>query len=295
MQLEDILGYVIMKQEYSKEYLIIVDDEIEVGQVVTELLSSLGFNADSESSGKNALQQIRNGKYTFLITDINMPELNGIELIKKVKEEKPDISIIAMTGFDKDYAYMDVIDAGANDFIAKPFKIDEIEAKISRVLIEKRIRDELAKLSITDNLTGLFNQRHFHDKLKEEVNRANRQNHPLSLILLDLDKFKDYNDTYGHLAGDKMLAESGKIILSNIRGNVDTAFRYGGDEFSIILVEADKEIVINTSERLKKGFRESDGVTASVGFATYQKEMDVNDLIALADKDLYKSKSRNNS
>jgi CheY-like chemotaxis protein len=97
-----------MKQEYYKDYLLIVDDEIEVREVVTELLSSLGFNADSESSGKNALQQIRNGKYTFLITDINMPELNGIELIKKVKEEKPDISIIAMTGFDKDFLIKDI-------------------------------------------------------------------------------------------------------------------------------------------------------------------------------------------
>ena len=281
-----------MKQEYYKEYLLIVDDEIEIGQVVTELLSSLGFNADLASSGKNALQQIRNGKYTFLITDINMPELNGIELIKKVKEEKTDISIIAMTGFDKDYAYMDVINAGANDFISKPFKIDEIEAKISRILIEKRIRDKLAKLSITDNLTGLFNQRHFHNKLKDEVNRANRQKHPLSLILLDLDKFKKYNDKYGHLAGDEILAKSAKIILSNIRENVDTAFRYGGDEFAIILVEADKEIVLSTGERIKKGFEESDGVTASVGFATYKNEMDENDLIALADKDLYKSKSR---
>ena len=283
-----------MKQEYYKEYLLIVDDEIEIGQVVTELLSSLGFNADLASSGKNALQQIRNGKYTFLITDINMPELNGIELIKKVKEEKTDISIIAMTGFDKDYAYMDVINAGANDFISKPFKIDEIEAKISRILIEKRIRDKLAKLSITDNLTGLFNQRHFHNKLKDEVNRANRQKHPLSLILLDLDKFKKYNDKYGHLAGDEILAKSAKIILSNIRENVDTAFRYGGDEFAIILVEADKEIVLSTGERIKKGFEESDGVTASVGFATYKNEMDENDLIALADKDLYKSKSRKN-
>ena len=283
-----------MKQEYYKEYLLIVDDEIEIGQVVTELLSSLGFNADLASSGKNALQQIRNGKYTFLITDINMPELNGIELIKKVKEEKTDISIIAMTGFDKDYAYMDVINAGANDFISKPFKIDEIEAKISRILIEKRIRDKLAKLSITDNLTGLFNQRHFHNKLKDEVNRANRQKHPLSLILLDLDKFKKYNDKYGHLAGDEILAKSAKIILSNIRENVDTAFRYGGDEFAIILVEADKEIVLSTGERIKKGFKESDGVTASVGFATYKNEMDENDLIALADKDLYKSKSRKN-
>ena len=283
-----------MEQEYQKENLLVVDDEVEVGKVVTELLSSLGFNADSENSGKNALQTIKNGKYTFLITDINMPELNGIELIKKVREEKVDISIIAMTGYDKDYAYMDVINAGANDFITKPFKIDEIEAKISRILIEKRIRDELAKLSITDNLTGLFNQRHFHNKLKEEVNRANRQNHPLSLILLDLDKFKEYNDTYGHLEGDRMLAESGKIILSNIRENVDIAFRYGGDEFAVILVEADKEIVLNTSERIKKGFEESDGVTASIGFATYKNEMDVNDLIALVDKDLYKSKNKNN-
>jgi len=126
------------------------------------------------------------------------------------------------------------------------------------------------------------------------VNRANRQNHPLSLILLDLDKFKEYNDTYGHLAGDKMLAKSGKIILSNIRENVDTAFRYGGDEFAIILVEANKEIVLNTSERLKKGFKEGDGVTASVGFATYSNEMSVSDLIALSDKDLYESKNENN-
>ena len=284
-----------MAQEYHKENLMVVDDEIEVGKVVTELLSSLGFNADSDSSGKNAFRRIKNGKYTFLITDINMPELNGIELIKKVREEKLDISIIAMTGYDKDYAYMDVINAGANDFITKPFKIDEIEAKISRILIEKRIRDELAKLSITDNLTGLFNQRHFHNKLKEEVNRANRQNHPLSLILLDLDRFKEYNDTYGHLAGDKMLTQSGKIILSNIRENVDTAFRYGGDEFAIILVEANKEIVSNTSKRLKKGFKEGDGVTASVGLATYSNEMSVRDLIALADKDLYESKDKNNT
>jgi len=283
-----------MSHGYQKENLLIVDDEIGAGQVVSELLSSLGFNADSESSGKRALQKIRKGKYTFLITDISMPELNGIELIKKVKGEKPDISIIAMTGFDKDYTYMDVINAGANDFIAKPFKADEIEAKISRILIEKNIRDELATLSITDSLTGLFNQRHFHNKLNEEVNRAKRQKHPLSLILLDLDGFKEYNDKFGHLAGDKMIAESGKIIISNIRENVDTAFRYGGDEFAIILVEADKEIVLNTSERLKKGFEEGNGVTASIGIATYSNEMDVYDLISLADVDLYESKKKKN-
>ena len=282
-----------MEQEYYQENLLIVDDEIEVGKVVTELLSGLGFNVDSESSGKNAFQEIIKGKYTFLITDINMPELSGIELITMVKEENPDISIIAMTGYEKDYTYIDVVNAGANDFIIKPFKIDELEAKIKRILIERHIKDELARLSIIDNLTGLFNQRHFYHKLNKEADRAKRQEHPLSLILLDLDKFKEYNDKYGHLAGDKVLIKSGKIILSNIRENVDTAFRYGGDEFVIILVEADEKIALNTSERIKRGFEKSGLVTASVGFATYSKEMKTNDLIAAADKNLYKEKNKN--
>jgi len=279
------------KYDYNKEDLLIVDDEIEIGKVVSDLLSSLGFNADSANNGENALQKLRNRKYTFLITDINMPELNGIELIKIVKRETPNINIIAMTGYDKDYAYMDVINVGANDFIIKPFKIDELEAKIKRILIERHVRDEFARLSITDNLTGLFNQRHFYNKLKEETDRANRQEHPLSLILLDLDKFKDYNDKYGHLAGDKGLVDSGKIILSNIRENVDTAFRYGGDEFAVILVEADEKIAISTSERLKRDFEKSGVVKASVGFATYSKEMKIKDLIDAADKDLYKGKN----
>jgi len=90
-----------MEQEsdYNKENLLIVDDEIEAANVVKDMLSNLGFKADSVSSGKNALQELRNGRYTFLITDINMPELNGIELIKMVKKENPDINIIAMTAY----------------------------------------------------------------------------------------------------------------------------------------------------------------------------------------------------
>jgi len=279
------------ENDYNKENLLIVDDEVEVGNAVKALLSKLGFNARSVTSGKAALQELRNGRYTFLITDIIMPELDGIELIKTVKKENPDISIIAITGYEKDYTYMDVINAGANDFIIKPFKVDEMEAKINRILIERRIRDQLARASITDSLTGLFNQRHFYNRLREEIDRANRQNHPLSLILLDLNKFKDYNDQYGHLAGDKMLAKCARIILSNIRESVDTAFRYGGDEFAVICVEADHATAEKIKERLEWGFEQGGGVTASVGFATYSKEMEVKDLVALTDKNLYQAKN----
>ncbi len=186
---------------------------------------------------------------------------------------------------------MDVINAGANDFIVKPFTLDEMEAKINRILTEKRIRDELARASITDSLTGLFNQRHFYNRLREEIDRAKRQNHPLSLILLDLNKFKDYNDQYGHLAGDKMLAKCGKTILSNIRENVDTAFRYGGDEFAVICVEADDATARRIKERLEWGFEQGGSVTASVGVATYSKEMELKDFVALADRNLYDAKN----
>ena len=279
--------------DHKNETMLIVDDEREVGKVVMELLASLGFNVDYVENGNLALERLKNGDYTFVITDINMPELNGIELIKMVSGENPDISIIAMTGYDKDYTYMDVISAGANDFIAKPFRIDEIEAKITRILIERNIKGKLAKLSITDNLTGLYNQRHFYNKLQEEIERANRQKHNLSLILLDLNNFKVYNDKYGHLAGDTVLSKSGKIIQANIRDNVDTAFRYGGDEFAVILVEADENMVRNICERLKSEFEEVSEVSASIGFSTYSSDMKMEDLVNIADKRLYKEKKRN--
>jgi two-component system cell cycle response regulator len=281
-----------MKREYDykNETILIVDDEAEVGKTVRSLLKSLGFNADYVQNVNKAMKKLSNGDYSFLITDINMPDLNGIEVIKTVSREDPDISIIAMTDYDKDYTYMDVINAGASDFIAKPFKIDEIQAKISRILIERNIRENLAKLSITDNLTGLYNQRHFYNKLREEIDRANRQKHDLSLILLDLDNFKVYNDTYGHLAGDTVLSKCAKIIQSNIRDNVDTAFRYGGDEFAVILVEADEYVVKNIRERLKSGFEQMSELSASIGFSTYSYGMKIQDLINIADQRVYREK-----
>ena len=279
-------------QEYSKEYILIVDDESMIRKSLTELLSELGFNTDTAENGKIALNKIRKNYYTFLLTDINMPELNGLELIKTTKKEKHDISIIAITGYDKSFTYMDVVNAGDNEFLTKPFKIDDIEAKIKRITIERDIKEELAKLSITDSLTRLFNQRHFNYKLKEEVKRAKRQNRPLSLVLLDLDKFKEYNDNYGHLEGDKMLTKAGKVILSHIRENVDIAFRYGGDEFAVILVDADENTANYIRNRLEKGFEKGCDVTASVGIATYMKELDFKNFIALADKNLYKAKKK---
>ncbi|MFC1891381.1 GGDEF domain-containing protein, partial [Thermodesulfobacteriota bacterium] len=127
-------------------------------------------------------------------------------------------------------------------------------------------------------------------RLNEEVTRAQRQRRSLSLILLDLDKFKDYNDKHGHLAGDEVLRNAGSIIRRYIRENVDSGFRYGGDEFAIILIDADISIAKGIGARIQGAFKETDTVSISLGYSIFSEDMTVKDLVADADKDLYREK-----
>jgi diguanylate cyclase (GGDEF)-like protein len=200
-----------------------------------------------------------------------------------------------MTGYSKEYDYVDVVNAGAADFINKPFGIEELEAKVRRAIIERNIKDELSKLSITDSLTGLYNQRHFYIRLKDEITRAERQKHPLGLILLDLDNFKKYNDTHGHLAGDELLQKVGEIVNLKIRQGVDSGYRYGGDEFAIILIDADERISKVIGQRMEQGIEEKCNLSASLGYAYFSEGMAMKAFVEAADKQLYKVKKQKNS
>jgi two-component system cell cycle response regulator len=196
-----------------------------------------------------------------------------------------------MTGYSREYKYMDVLRAGATDFINKPFGIGELEAKLARVIIERNIKQELSFLSITDSLTGLYNQRHFYTRLQEEITRARRQNHPLALILVDLDNFKQYNDDHGHVAGDDLLRKVGRIIRRNIRQGVDSGYRYGGDEFAIVLIDATEENAKAIGNRIQKAIEEA-GQQASAGYAYYEEEMSPEAFVAKADRNLYHTKGQ---
>lgn len=170
------------KIDYDDESILIVDDDRELTQVFEELLTALGFSeVGAVHSGPKALKVLEKKDYSFLLTDMKMPEMDGIELIEKVSDAYPGICIIAMTGYSANYKYVDVISAGASDFIKKPFDLEELEAKVRRIIHERDLRQELSRLSITDALTGLYNQRHFYARLKEEVVRATRQKHELAL------------------------------------------------------------------------------------------------------------------
>ena len=274
---------------YSNELILIVDDDPFLRETLEKLLEVVGISSHSASNGDEALKMLGNKDYSMVLTDMKMPGIDGMDLIKMICDEH-DVSVIAMTGYSEGYTYVDVINAGANDFIKKPFGIEELEAKIRRIINERNLRKELNRLSITDALTELFNQRHFYYRLNDEIKRAKRQNTSLTIMLMDLNDFKIYNDNYGHLAGDEVLREAGEIIRNSIRDGVDSGYRYGGDEFAVILIDADTEIAKEIGSRIEKAFCNKGKVTISVGYSICKGDMTAKELIDIADKDLYKSK-----
>jgi diguanylate cyclase (GGDEF)-like protein/PAS domain S-box-containing protein len=170
-------------------------------------------------------------------------------------------------------------------------------------VMEEALRESEKKykeLSITDDLTGLFNQRHFYNQLRAEIDRIQRYKHPLALLLLDVDSFKIYNDTYGHLAGDKVLAKLGEVIRNSIR-KTDSGYRYGGEEFTVILTETRGQDAVVAAERLRKRFAdeiffpvplEPVHVTVSVGIANYREGEEISSLVKRSDQNMYEAKSK---
>ena len=281
----------LVDYDFSSEHVLIVEDEAEFGKILKDLLKRKGFKSHHVTNGADALTEIRQDQsYSFVITDIVMPGMSGLELTEKISTEFPDVCIIVMTGYSDDYRYVSVVNAGATDFINKPFRIEELEAKIQRGIMERNTKKELKHLTITDSLTGLYNQRHFYSRLKDEIFRAKRTDEDLAVIIMDLDNFKNYNDRHGHLEGDELLKTFGKIINEQIRQGIDSGFRYGGDEFAIILVDANEQICKSIEERIANAFKKECNGSVSTGYAIYHIGMDPEDIVGEADKHLYKLK-----
>ncbi|MBF0549863.1 MAG: diguanylate cyclase [Deltaproteobacteria bacterium] len=277
----------------EKKRILVVDDEPPVRRLLKKALTQFGYDVLTADDGLNALSILHNESVTTVLTDLNMPNMGGLELISVVKKEFPEIDIIAMTGFSKDYRYIDVINAGACDFINKPFDLEEIEAKLQRVALERSLKHQLIFLSMHDEMTGLYNKRYFNQRIIEEMGRAERQGYPLSLLLLDIDKYKKYNDTFGHVEGDAALARLGQILNGNVRRNVDSAFRVGGDEFAVIVPEAKIKESSSLAERLRTSYEAAKlgETTISIGVSEYYPGLDAKSFYQTTDAALYRAKS----
>jgi diguanylate cyclase (GGDEF)-like protein len=279
--------------------ILLVDDDPSILSILADLMAIFGHEYETATDGNETIEKLKHDYFPIVLTDMTMPGIDGLDLLKHIHSNYPTIKILVVTGYDRIFTYTDVIRAGASDFISKPFNTDELEAKINRLIREIEILGQLELLSISDGLTGLYNRRHFDTKIFEEAHRAHRQNHDLFLALLDVDNFKQMNDKYGHLAGDKLLKTVGDVIKHCIRADVDWPFRYGGDEFCVILTQLSKDQALMTAERFIQSFNKKKlPLTGlSIGLARFIRSQnkkwttDIFDLIKRADTALYKAKN----
>lgn len=282
----------------AQQSVLSVDDDGELRELLHELICQMGHASVTATDGVDALEKMDEKQFDIVITDINMPRLNGVGLIKRITSDFSDTDVIAITGYQTEYNYTDIIALGASDFISKPINIDEFEAKIKRIVRERNMRFELRRLSTCDALTGLYNRRHLDDNLQNEAIRASRQHYDLYLLLIDIDNFKVYNDKYGHQQGDRLLQELARIILRSIRENVDSGYRYGGDEFAATILHANPQQALMVAERLRTEYNERNllPTSLSIGIAKLKNshgtlEEDLDDLIRKADQALYLAKN----
>lgn len=287
-------------------HILIVDDDSTLRDTMQEFLHLSSFKADTVNNAEEALRFLNKTSVDIVITDIMMMGMNGLELTNIIKQDH-DTDVIVITGFSSDFSYVEAISKGANDFIFKPVHMEELLLRIKRVLRERNLAQErdqmlekLKELAITDGLTKLYNSRYFYTQLNKEIDRQNRYRHPLSLLILDIDNFKTYNDTYGHLVGDKILQWLGKIIRQCLR-TMDSAYRYGGEEFTILLPETNLAEAVNVANRIQdqlmqETFEIMSGdvvhVTMSIGVSEYHPKEDIASFIHRADQAMYMSKEK---
>lgn len=279
------------------QQILIVDDAPIILNLLAEFLSRLGHQYRTAGDGLEAMSLLEQSSATIVITDLVIPRMDGMELIRKIKKFWPETDVMALTGYSRDFHYTDVIKAGACDFIQKPINLDELEAKLNRIIRERGYRALLKRLSVRDVLTDLYNRRFLDQKLEKEALRATRQNYPLFLIILDLDNFKELNDTLGHQAGDEVLQRLAGVLINSIRHNVDIPFRYGGDEFAVMVPQAGTEQVKQIAERIRCNYLNEDiGKTSlSLGVSRFKRtnrglREDINDFIYKADVSMYIAK-----
>ena len=288
--------------------ILIVDDSRLIAHVAKTILTKQGHEVILAQDGLAGLQAAKSEHPDLILLDLIMPVMDGYQVCQGLKGEDStkEIPIIMLTSKAEPADKVKGLELGALDYVVKPFDEGELIARVNIQLRLKQLYEalqeknrQLRELANRDGLTGLYNHRYFHEQLSKDFLRAKRYHESLSCILLDIDYFKKFNDTYGHQTGDIVLSTLGQVIRDSIRDS-DFAARYGGEEFALVLYHADRPTAVNVAERLRQmvehcEVRDKDHVlhvTISLGVATFPHEQISNpkQIVECADKALYKAK-----
>jgi diguanylate cyclase (GGDEF)-like protein len=274
-----------------REKVLLVEDDELLCWSLRSFLQKRGFTVDFSLDGAEGRRMAAAGGYDLLVTDLRVGSVGGLGIAEAARESNPHLQVIVITGHGSKEAAIEALRHGVWDFVEKPFDFELFLITVEKALDKSRMEKELVRLSRTDGLTGLYNQRHFTHLLDFEMKRASRQKNKLSLILVDVDHFKKYNDLHGHLGGDDLLQRLAGTLKKACRGDVDKAFRYGGDEFVILLPEAGIAVARDVAERIDPFLREDDiDVTLSIGLTELQAGSNLREFIGEADDAMYLAK-----
>ncbi|WP_457626546.1 diguanylate cyclase [Persephonella sp.] len=287
--------------EKIKGNILIIDDTESNIDILMEILGD-DFEIYAATDGETGLEIINEEDIDLVLLDIMMPDMDGFEVCRKLKENHrtEDIPVIFITALTDEESIEKAFDVGGSDYITKPFKHKEVLARVKMHLKLKYYQEELKKLASTDFLTGLYNRRHMFLIGNELFEISKRYNKKLSVIILDIDRFKSINDTYGHDAGDEALKALSQIIIDRTR-ECDVPARLGGEEFVILLPETELEGAKKLAEDLRQAVENEiielpDGqklsFTVSIGVSeiNLSKDLSFEKALKLADKALYEAK-----
>ena len=326
---------------FEKDNILIVDDKLDNLRVLSTILTEEGYQVRKALNGQMALIACQTKQPNLILLDINMPDMNGYEVCQRLKAnpETSHIPVIFISVLDEVTDKVKGINMGAADYITKPFQFQEVMARVENQLtiqrlqielsstreklvqqnalflseIERRTKAEIAlqeanqklhELVWSDSLTQIANRRYLDDYLQREWHRAAREKISLSLLLCDIDYFKSYNDTYGHLAGDDCLKGVAQAINSTVRRPADLVARYGGEEFAVVLPNTSFEGAVRVAENIQSCLEKlkiyhpasdvSKYLTLSIGIAASIPSHHFSFLTLLADSDraLYAAKLR---
>ena len=279
--------------------VLVVDDEEPIRKLIVTLLAQKGHQCIAVSNGFEALDRIKKNKFDAAVVDIVMPEMDGLALTRELSKNYQTLPVMIMTGHVDEYSPETAIALGAREFITKPFSIAEFIIRFHKMMHDHRGEEALIALSLTDELTGLYNRRRFFILTEQCLKGAIRTKKRPLLLFIDMDDLKWINDHYGHNEGDQALIDFANILKKTFRES-DIIARIGGDEFVILSETADENGEIMMT-RLDENIRDHNAkasqryrLSISMGAARFDPEhpVSIDELLSKADALMYAQKRR---